>query len=79
MILISFKSSFEINKINLFPVLTAPFPLTFPSDLFIVFKAKLLTNLGKSNLAKGIATFTSAFLPKLPNQEVKDPPYHLHF
>ena len=30
---------------------------------------------GKLSLAKGIAIFVSAFFPKLPNQEPKDPPY----
>ena len=28
----------------------------------------------KLSLVKGIATFVSGFLPKLPNQETKDPP-----
>ena len=66
-LVISFISSFEINKVNPFPALTAPFPLIFLSNLFFVFKANLLTNPGKLSLAKGIATFVSAFFPKLPN------------
>ena len=33
----------------------------------------LITNPDKLSLVKGIATFISAFLPKLPNQEPKDP------
>ena len=37
MILISLMSSFKINQGNPFPVLTAHFPLIFPSYLFIVF------------------------------------------
>ena len=37
MILISLISSFKINQVNPFPVLTAHFPLIFPSYLFIVF------------------------------------------
>ena len=53
--------SFKINKINPFPALTTPFPLIFCSNLFIAFKTKLLTNPGKLSLAKGIATFASAF------------------
>ena len=73
-LIISFISSFKINKVNHFPPLTAPFPLTFFSNLFIAFEVKLFTNLGKLALAKGIAIFVSAFLPKLPNQEPKDPP-----
>ena len=50
-----------MNKMNLFPALTAPFPLMFLSSLFIAFEAK------------GIATFISTFLPKLSNQRPKDP------
>ena len=34
----------------------------------------MLTNPGKLSLAKGIETVFSAFFPKLPNQEPKDPP-----
>ena len=73
-LIISFISLFEINKVNPFPALTTPFPLTFLSNLFIAFEAKLLTNPGKLCLDKGIAIFVSAFFPKLPNQEPKDPP-----
>ena len=73
-LIISFRSSFEINKVNPFPALTVPFPLIFLSNLLIVFEVKLLTNPGKFYLAKGIAIFYSAFFPKLPNQESKDPP-----
>ena len=62
-----FISLFEINKENPFPHLTAPFPLIFLSNLFIAFAGKL-------SLAKGIAKFSSTLLPKLPNQEPKDPP-----
>ena len=32
------------------------------------------TNPGKLSLAKEMAIFISAFFPKLPNQEPKDPP-----
>ena len=42
-LMISFISSFEINKVNHFPALTAPFPLVFFSSSFITFEAKLLT------------------------------------
>ena len=51
-LLISFISSIEINKINHFPVLTAPFPLIFLSNLFIASEAKLLIDPGKLSLAK---------------------------
>ena len=46
-LIISCISSFEINKVNPFPALTAPFPLILLSNLFIAFEAKLLTNPGK--------------------------------
>ena len=62
---------FEINKVNHFPALTDPFPLIFLSNLFIAFEVKLLPHPGKLTLAKGIATFVSAFFPKLLNQEAK--------
>ena len=62
-LIISFISPFEINKINLFPALTAPFPLIFLSSLFITFQVKLLTTPGK--------LFVSAFFPKIPNREPK--------
>ena len=73
-LIISFISSFEINKVNPFPTLTAPFPLIFLSNLLIALEVKWLTNPGKLSLDKGIATFVSAFFPKLAKQEPKDPP-----
>ena len=73
-LIISFIFSFEINKVNLFPALTAPFPFIFLSNLFITFEVKLLANPCKFSLAKRIARFVSAFFPKLLNQEPKDPP-----
>ena len=63
-----------MNKTNPFSALTAPFPLTFLSNLFNAFEIKWLANPGKLSLAKGIAIFVGAFFPKLPNQEPKDPP-----
>ena len=73
-LLILFISSFEINKVNPFPALTAPFLIIFLADLFIAFEVKLLTNPGKLSLTKGTAMSVSVFLPKLPNEEPKDPP-----
>ena len=62
MILItSFISLFEINKVNLLNALTAPFPLISLSNLFFAFESKLLTNPAKLPLPKIIATFVSAF------------------
>ena len=62
-LIISFISLFEINKVNPFPALTASFPLIFLSDLFIALEVKLHTNPGKLSLAKGIAILVSAFFP----------------
>ena len=45
-LIISFVSSFEMYKVNLFPTLAAPFPYIFLSNLFIAFEVKLLTNTG---------------------------------
>ena len=73
-LIISFISSFKINKVNHFISLTARFVLIFLSNLFSAFEANLLTNPGKLSLAKGRAIFVSAFFCKLPNQERKDLP-----
>ena len=72
--MLSFISSFEINKVNPFPALTAPFSLIFLSDLFIAFEAKWLTNPDKLSLAKGIARSVITFSPKLPKLKPKNPP-----
>ena len=58
-LIISFISSLETNKVNPFPALTAPFPLIFLPNLFIAFEVKLLTNPGNLSLGKGIAMFVS--------------------
>ena len=63
-----------MNKVNPFTALTTLFPLIFLSNLFIAFEVILLTNPGKLSLAKQIATFFIAFLPKLPKQEPKETP-----
>ena len=60
-LMISFISSFEINKVNPLPALTAPFPLIFLSNLFIAFEVKMLTHPGKLSQAKGIAIFVFVF------------------
>ena len=39
-LVISFRSSFEINRVNPFPALTARFSLIFLSNLFISFEVK---------------------------------------
>ena len=70
-LIFSFKSSLKTNKVNPVTALTALFPLIFLSNLFITFEVKLLTNPGKLSLSKGVATFVSAFFPKLPKQYQK--------
>ena len=72
-LIISFISTFEINTVNPFPALRAGFPRIFLSNQFIAFEAKLLTNPGKLSLAQIIARSVITFLPKLLNQEPKDP------
>ena len=62
-LIISFISSFKINKTNPFPAPAAPFPFIFLSNIFIAFEAKLLANLGKLFLAKEIETFARTFVP----------------
>ena len=71
--ILSFISSFEINKVNPFLALTTLSQLIFLLNLFIAFEVKLLTNPGKLYLAKEIAISVSAFVPKLPNKDPKDP------
>ena len=66
-LIILFISSFKIIKVNPFLTLTAPFPLILFSSLFIAFEVKLLTNLNKLSLSKGIAAFVSDFFSKLAN------------
>ena len=60
-LIMSFISSFEINRVNPFSALITPFSLIFLSNLFIALKVKFLTNLGKLYVAKAIATFFSTF------------------
>ena len=67
MLIISITSSFDINKVNPFPALTAPFLLIYfiiiiiilHLHFFIAFEVKLLTNPCKLSLAKGITIFVS--------------------
>ena len=75
-LIISFISSFEINKVNPFSAQAALFPLIFFSNLFIAFEVKLLTNPSKLSLGKVIAKqeqylFVLAFLNYLTkNQKI---------
>ena len=59
-LIILFISSFERNKVNLFPALTAAFPIISISNLFIALEAKY-ANPGKMVLAKKKAMFVSVF------------------
>ena len=72
-LIILFVSSTEVNRVNPVSAPTASFSLMSLSEFFIAFEAILLTNPGKLSLVKVISTFLSAILPKLPNQEPKDP------
>ena len=81
-LIISFISSFEINKLTPLPALTAHFPHIFLPNLSITFgvafEAKLLTNTGMLSLAKGIAkyvmTYLSNFSPILPKLHPNENP-----
>ena len=64
--IISFISSFQMNKLNLFPVLMAPLRLIFLSNLSNIDEVALVANLGKAPLARRIGRFISASLPNLP-------------
>ena len=50
-----------MNKVNPFPALPAPFLRIFLSNLSKINEVTLVTNLGKTSLAKGTARFKSAF------------------
>ena len=45
-------NSFEMNRLNPFPTLTAPYPLIFHSVLSNMDEVALVTKLGKTSLAK---------------------------
>ena len=61
LLIISFISSFEINKVNPFLALTGPFSLISLLNLFIAFEVKVITNPDKLSPAKRITIFGSAF------------------
>ena len=57
----AFISSSEINKVNLFPALTAPCPLIFLSNVSHKHGVDLAANLVQTSLVKGTAKFNNAF------------------
>ena len=67
-----FICSSEMNKVNLFPVLTS-LSFIFLLNLIIAFKAKLLTNPDKLSLSTETETFLGAFFPELASQVLKNP------
>ena len=52
----SYISSFQVNIVDPFPALTAPFPLIFLSYLSNIYKIAFVANVGKTFLPKGITT-----------------------
>ena len=68
--IISFTSSFEINKVGPFHALTAHFPVTFLSNLFIAFEVKFFINPGKLSLAKGYLLVLSSLNYLNKNQKI---------
>ena len=71
-LIISFISSFEMNKINSFSALTTPFRYIFLSNLSNTDEVALVSNLGKISLAQGTRSY-NVFLPKLPNVLPENP------
>ena len=67
-LIISFKSSFEMNT-NTGHALASLFLFTFFWHLITAFEVIFLANPGKLSLVNGILTFASTFLPKLSNPE----------
>ena len=63
-LIITSISSFEKNKMNPFPALTASHSLFFPSKLSIRDEVAFHVNLAKTSLAKGAPKSNSSFLPK---------------
>ena len=55
---------YSFNNI-IYSFIRGKFPFIYFSNLLIVFEVKLLTNLGKLSLAKGIAMFVCAFFFKI--------------
>ena len=60
-LIVTFVRLLEINKVNPFHALTAPFPVNFLSSIFIAFEVKLLTNPSKLSLPKEITIFVGVF------------------
>lgn len=54
-------------KVNPFPALATPLPLISFSNLYNTDEVALVTNLGKTSLAKRATQSNNIFLPKLPN------------
>ena len=64
-LIISSKSSFEMNKVNPYPAFTVPFPLIFNSNLSNTDEVVLVACLGKENLVKKTAKSNNALLAEL--------------
>ena len=62
LLIISSISLFEMNKVNSFPALTTPFLLFFLSNLSDTDKVPLVSNLGKTSLARGTARSSNPIL-----------------
>ena len=64
-LIIPFTSSFEMDKMNPFPALTASCPLIFLSNFSNTAEVALVANFGRISLSKGTARSNNAFLPTL--------------
>ena len=76
-LIISSISSYEMNNVNPFPALTAPYPLVFLSNLFNTGDDPLVANSDKISFAKRTSRPNNAFLSKLliilPNALPRNP------
>ena len=77
-LIISSKSSFNINKVSPPPALRGPYLLIFLSNLSNIDEVAFVAKLAKTFLSKGTATSISTFLTKLPfilpNALARNPP-----
>ena len=77
-LIISPISSFEMNKMNLFPALAIPCPLIFLLDLSNTYEIALVATLVKTSFAKGRARLM-LFCQNYPVIYYQDRVYSKHF
>ena len=73
-LIMSYISSFQVNIVDPFPALTAPFPLIYLSYISNIDKIAFVANVGKKCLPKRITRSNNTFLPKLTNVLLRNLP-----